>query len=164
MAGKQPKDAFPLLKSAEILQCLNELGIASSEDDLLHPTGLKVQHIYASFNELLLHRKREDMAQPDFEGLQELEFPELHEQSVPMIGFLSAWCAALPRRGWRRRRRTSPARRRRPSPSRAAPRRSPNRHPGRDASPRGHARPHPPSFALSVRRLSLAAERGEVGR
>ncbi|EOD35971.1 hypothetical protein EMIHUDRAFT_362808 [Emiliania huxleyi CCMP1516] len=90
MAGKQPKDAFPLLKSAEILQCLNELGIASSEDDLLHPTGLKVQHIYASFNELLLHRKREDMAQPDFEGLQELEFPELHEQSVPMIGFLSA--------------------------------------------------------------------------
>lgn len=85
------KDAFPLLKNQEILQCLNELGIQSTDDDLVNPTSLKVQHIFASFNELLLHRKREDMSQPDFEGLQELEFPELHEQSVPMIGFITAW-------------------------------------------------------------------------
>jgi kinetochore protein Nuf2 len=85
------KDAFPLLKNVEVLQCLNELGIQSTEDDLTNPTAVKVQHIYASFNELLLHRKREDMAQPDFEGLQQLEFPELHEQSVPMIGYITAW-------------------------------------------------------------------------
>jgi len=89
------KDAFPLLKNAEIIQCLNELKIQSTDDDLTNPTGTKVQHIYASFTELLLHSKPEDRAQPDFEGLQQLEFPELHEQSVPMAGFITAWYAPL---------------------------------------------------------------------
>jgi len=40
--------------------------------------------------ELLLNQKREDMAQPAFSGMQELEFPELHEESVPTIAFLNA--------------------------------------------------------------------------
>lgn len=84
--------SFPLLKNGEILLCLNELQIASTEEDLLKPNPLKVQLIYSQFIELLLNQKREDMVQPAFSGIQELEYPELHEESVPTISFLNAWC------------------------------------------------------------------------
>jgi|TARA_B100000524_G_scaffold233545_1_gene124129 kinetochore protein Nuf2 len=84
--------SFPLLKSGEILLCLHELQIASTEEDLQKPNPLKVQLIYSQFIELLLNQRREDMVQPAFSGIQELEFPELHEESVPTISFLNAWC------------------------------------------------------------------------
>ena len=88
-----PSYSFPILKVNEILCCLNELSIGAVEDDLKKPQPLKVQMIYSQFIELLLNEKREDMAQPAFSGMQELEYPELHEESVPTIGFFTAACA-----------------------------------------------------------------------
>lgn len=82
--------SFPMLKDQEILECLHELQIQTSMDELKKPTQFKVQSIYQQFVEKLLNQKQEDMAQPSFSGMEELEYPELHEDSVPQIGFLKA--------------------------------------------------------------------------
>ncbi len=83
--------SFPILQNKEILLCLSELSIEATEDDLLNPTAGKVQMMYSQFIELLLNQRREDMLQPSFQGLDEIDFPELHEESVPTMGFLKAW-------------------------------------------------------------------------
>lgn len=85
--------SFPLLKLNEIRETFAELGIVINEDDLATPAGWKVKQIYEKLNELLLHQKREDLReQPAFNQLDvQLEYPELHEESVQMIAFMKAW-------------------------------------------------------------------------
>ena len=83
--------SFPLLPVREIRDTFGELRIQVTEDDLANPAGWKVKQIYEQLIELLLNQRREDMAQPAFSGIAELEFPELHEESVPMTAFLKAW-------------------------------------------------------------------------
>ena len=83
--------SFPLLPVREIRDTFGELRIQVTEDDLANPAGWKVKQIYEQLIELLLNQRREDMAQPSFGGIAELEFPELHEESVPMTAFLKAW-------------------------------------------------------------------------
>ncbi|KAL3899704.1 MAG: hypothetical protein SGPRY_012599 [Prymnesium sp.] len=82
--------SFPILQNKEIVLVLNELQIEAVEDDLLHPTSGKVQLVYQQLIELLLNQRREDMVQPQFAGMAELEFPELHDESVSTIAFLRA--------------------------------------------------------------------------
>ena len=84
--------SFPILKVDEIRDTMNELQINLTNDDLTQPAGWKVKQIYEQLIELLLNQRREDML-PSLNGMAELEFPELHEESVPMIAFLKAWCA-----------------------------------------------------------------------
>mmetsp|Transcript_21563 Transcript_21563/g.49543 ORF Transcript_21563/g.49543 Transcript_21563/m.49543 type:complete len:449 (-) Transcript_21563:184-1530(-) len=81
--------SFPLLHSKDILLDLHELQIRATEEDLLKPSMNRVHTIFAALIELLLNKKVEEMATPAFSGINELEFPqELHEDSVPMAGFL----------------------------------------------------------------------------
>ena len=87
----QQSFSFPALRPKEILLCLHELQIPCLEDELQNPTSGKVQHMYGQFIELLLNQRRDDMVSPVFQALEELEFPELHEDSVPTMGFLKAW-------------------------------------------------------------------------
>lgn len=82
--------SFPLLSAKEILLCLSELSVECIEDELLNPTSGKVQMMYSQFIEMLLNQRREDMVSPAFQAMEELEFPELHEDSVPTMGFLKA--------------------------------------------------------------------------
>ena len=84
--------SFPMLPPREICATCAELAINVVEDDLTNPAGWKVKQIYEQLIELLLNQRREDML-PSLNGMAELEFPELHEESVPMIAFLKAWCA-----------------------------------------------------------------------
>ena len=84
---------FPLLKNSEILLCLNELGINATDRDLQEPTTLKAQHIYASFANLLINKQNEAHMQ-DLAGMNELEHPELHEESTQVASFLHA-CKTL---------------------------------------------------------------------
>ena len=88
--------SFPILKVDEIRDTMNELQINLTNDDLTQPAGWKVKQIYEQLIELLLNQRREDMAQPALSGLDELDYPELHEESIPMIAFLKAWCAPPP--------------------------------------------------------------------
>ena len=104
--------SFPLLPMREIKDTLAELKIVVTEEELKEPAGWKIKGIYEQLIELLLAQWREDMVQPAFAGMDELEFPELHEDSVPMMAFLKAWSAAVaslraPRHTTVRRRRAS---------------------------------------------------------
>lgn len=82
--------SFPILKIDEVLLCLSELSIDAVAADLNEPTPGKVEQIYSQLVELLLDERREDMVQPNFNGMTELEYPELHEQSVSTVAFLRA--------------------------------------------------------------------------
>ena len=86
--------SYPLLGSAEILTVLRELTIDATSDDLINPTPQKVHVVMSQLVELLLNQKQEDTAQPQFSGIDMLEYPELHEESVPAMGFITAWCAS----------------------------------------------------------------------
>jgi hypothetical protein len=92
-----PDYSFPLLKAREIQEIFAELGIPVVEDDLINPAGWKVKQIYEELIGLLLQQRREDMALPSFTAGEQLEYPELHEESVPTMSFLKAWCASHPR-------------------------------------------------------------------
>ena len=83
--------SFPMLPVREIRDTCHELDITLTDDDLNNPAGWKVKQIYERMIELLLNQRREDVAQPAFSGIEMLENPELHEESVPMIAFLRAW-------------------------------------------------------------------------
>ena len=82
--------SFPILKVDEIRDTMNELQINLTNDDLTQPAGWKVKQIYEKLIELLLNQKKEEMAQPAFNHIDLLEFPELHEESVPMVAFIKA--------------------------------------------------------------------------
>jgi kinetochore protein Nuf2 len=82
--------SFPPLKPSEIRSTLAELDIVVSDDDLKKPAPFRVKQIYEQLVQLILGLRREDMAQPVFSGIEELDHPELHEESIPMITFLKA--------------------------------------------------------------------------
>lgn len=84
--------SFPLLKVGDILLCLNELGIPATEEELTHPEKNKeqIRRIYEVLTELCTGTTREELSQPGFSGLQRLSYPELHEESVPLMNSLRA--------------------------------------------------------------------------
>ena len=90
-AVTMPEYSFPMLKPREIVEILGELGIAMTEEELSNPAGWKVKTIYEQVIELRLNLRREDMAQHAFDAVDHLEFPELHEESVPTLAFFKAW-------------------------------------------------------------------------
>jgi len=84
--------SFPLLKSGEILQCLAELQVPLGEAELMEPEKNKdtVRKAMVHLIELCTGVTREDMSQPAFAGLSSLNYPELHEDSIPELAFLRA--------------------------------------------------------------------------
>ena len=93
-AGPMAQYSYPLLQSDEILTVLRELTIDATSDDLINPTPQKVHVVFSQLVELLLNQKQEDTAQPQLSGIDMLEYPELHEESVPAMAFITAWCAS----------------------------------------------------------------------
>lgn len=84
--------SFPNLKIHDIMLCLKELGISMSEDELSCPEKNKdvVLHMLEQLTEICTGTTREEMNQPAFSGLSVLEYPELHEDSVPQINSFRA--------------------------------------------------------------------------
>lgn len=84
--------SFPLLKSSEIIFCLNELGIKITEDELANPEKFKerIKIIFESLIEICTGITREEINQPAFSGLTVLNFPELHEDSIPELNLFRA--------------------------------------------------------------------------
>jgi kinetochore protein Nuf2 len=78
---------FPLLPIKEILICLKELGIPATEDDLTNPDKNKEESriILERLIESCIGMSRDDIALPPLQGLQMLEFPQLHDESIPHI-------------------------------------------------------------------------------
>ena len=66
------------------------LGIRMTESDLTKPEPSFVQEVYEIFVEVLSGITKEELNQQQFVGLGELEFPELHEDSIPRIALFRA--------------------------------------------------------------------------
>lgn len=84
--------SFPILKTNEIILCLNELGLSVTEDELVHPDKNKdqIRRIYEYLTEYCTGTTREEMSQPVFCGLSKLTYPELHEESISQINSFRA--------------------------------------------------------------------------
>ena len=84
--------AFPVLKVAGIAQCLHDIGISVTDDELLNPEKNldQIKFIFEQLAELCTGITREEMAQPAFLGLNSLNYPELHDDSVPRLNSFRA--------------------------------------------------------------------------
>eukprot|EP00871_Galdieria_phlegrea_P000813 jgi/Galph1/1732/GphlegSOOS_G400.1 len=84
---KGPQYSFPILSPDEIVQCLKELQIPLSEEQLKKPNPESIRATYEQILELLLGISREELQQPVFQALDVLSYPELHEYSVGQLNF-----------------------------------------------------------------------------
>eukprot|EP01038_Epipyxis_sp_PR26KG_P008092 gene8092-10961_t len=84
--------SFPLLKAEEITKCLNELGINAAVDDVLNPDKNKesCRRILELLTEICTGESVDELAQPAFAGLSVLNYPELHEESIPQYNLFIA--------------------------------------------------------------------------
>lgn len=84
--------SFPNLKIHDIILCLKELGINIAEADLTHPEKAKepIRRMFEHLTEICTGITRDEMNQPAFSGLSVLEYPELHEDSIPQINSFRA--------------------------------------------------------------------------
>jgi len=80
--------SFPKLTTLEIIKCLNELGAPVTKEDLSNPTRELVTNLFEFLTEICLGANREDFSQPAFAGLQAINYPELHDESIPHINSL----------------------------------------------------------------------------
>lgn len=85
--------SFPILKTSDIILCLNELGILVTEEELSHPEKNKeqIRKVFEFLTELCTGITREELSQPAYFGLKKLSFPDLHEESIPCINSLRAF-------------------------------------------------------------------------
>jgi kinetochore protein Nuf2 len=83
---------FPILKMSEIVQCLHALEFKVTQNQLADIENHKevYKDILESLAEMCVGVTREEMAQPAFAGLQQLENPQLHEESVPNMNSFRA--------------------------------------------------------------------------
>jgi kinetochore protein Nuf2 len=97
--GVAPRQAFsfPLLKIDEICKCLNELGIQVSQDEITNPDKNKeaVQHMFELLAEICTGVPRDELLQPAFAGLQVLNYPDLHEDSIPQLNSFRSCCRMM---------------------------------------------------------------------
>jgi len=61
-----------------------------TESDLTNPEPEFVQEVYGTFVEVLAGTTKEELHQQQFVGIGELEFPELHEDSIPRLALFRA--------------------------------------------------------------------------
>lgn len=92
---QRPVYSFPELRTAEILQCLDDLRIPFLEADLTKPTSSGVLRLYEAFSEIFMGENiaigsQKNGASSNSAVAEILEYPELHADSIAMISFYRA--------------------------------------------------------------------------
>ncbi|KAI7843287.1 hypothetical protein COHA_003119 [Chlorella ohadii] len=83
----QPAFGTPLFAEKDIIIFLSELGMSASAEHLGKPTYEFVQPIFENLVTALMGVTREELQQPVFSAIDALEFPELHDESIPAVAF-----------------------------------------------------------------------------
>ena len=83
-----PAYPFPILPAGELLQCMSDMGLPMSEQDLQKPNPDHMRMIYENFVETLMGISREELQQPAFDAIEDFEYPELHEESYGRCNFI----------------------------------------------------------------------------
>lgn len=79
--------SFPLLKASEIYSVLRNMQITVNDPDIRKYEPPLIRRIFEVFIEKIMGITKEEMGQPAFSGLRALDFPELHEESIPELTF-----------------------------------------------------------------------------
>jgi kinetochore protein Nuf2 len=89
---RQPQAAysFPLLGDADILQCMSDLEISLSQEELKAVPKESVRRVLEQLIDMCTGITKEEMNQPAFAGLSALSYPELHDDSIPTLAFFRA--------------------------------------------------------------------------
>jgi kinetochore protein Nuf2 len=84
--------SFPMMKMADIVDCLHALGFKVTHKELTEIEHHKdlYRKILEGLVELCMGVSTEELAQPAFVGLSQLENPNLHEESVPHLNSFRA--------------------------------------------------------------------------
>ena len=82
--------SFPILNKGEILECMAELKISMTEQELTKPNSEHIRVVYEKLTEMLVGVSREDSSQTEFGAADSLEFPELQESSIGEVTVMSA--------------------------------------------------------------------------
>jgi kinetochore protein Nuf2 len=77
----------PPLKTPEIVQCCNEIGIPLTEDDIKNPHPTTIRNVFENFVWFLAGVKKEDLQQPRFRAMESLSYPEIHDEAIPELAF-----------------------------------------------------------------------------
>lgn len=94
--NRQQSFSFPMLSNEEILLCMNELQISIEQDDLEKPSARSVKPVYEALCEACIGVSKEEMnCIVEDEVTSQLEFPELHEDSIPNMAYFRAVCRLL---------------------------------------------------------------------
>mmetsp|Transcript_42978 Transcript_42978/g.84473 ORF Transcript_42978/g.84473 Transcript_42978/m.84473 type:complete len:460 (-) Transcript_42978:9-1388(-) len=82
-AQQQPPYHAPLLKTAVILQCMHEMEIPMQEQELLEPERHRdaIKQLFVRLVEYCLGISKDELSQPQFNGLQGLAYPELYDDT-----------------------------------------------------------------------------------
>lgn len=98
-AGFVPKQtySFPLLKTDEIVKCLNELGIPVRQEELQDPEKHKdsCRQMLECLAEICTGVTKEELNQVAFAGQDAVRHPELHEESIPKFNHFRACCKMM---------------------------------------------------------------------
>jgi hypothetical protein len=79
---------YPTLRNAEIVTCLCEiLNHPIQESSLVKAEPDTIRHIYEGLVEKLVGVSREELLTPVQDALETIEYPQLHELSIPEISF-----------------------------------------------------------------------------
>lgn len=78
---------FPALTTNMIKMCMSELDIPMTDEEITKPTMAKMLQVYDSISILLQGVGAEQFSQPTFAVLDLLEHPELHKESLGLVGF-----------------------------------------------------------------------------
>ena len=92
MEMKQSAFSFPTMKLADIKVCLDAISCRVTDSELRDPSGHKDTHqrVLETLAELCTGVTEAELKQPAFDGLVELNNPELHEDSVPRLNSFRA--------------------------------------------------------------------------
>ena len=87
--------SFPILKNSDIMQCMSEIGIDLTQDDLNEPHRHRdrVREVFLLLIEMGLGLTENDLRSPTktlIERRDALPYPEMHEESLSELRFLRA--------------------------------------------------------------------------
>ncbi|DBA85310.1 hypothetical protein WJX79_007297 [Trebouxia sp. C0005] len=82
--------SFPILSNQELLPCLKEMNLPLTAEQISKPTFEILQRIYEILVTTLLGVTREELQQPVFMAIDTLEYPELHDESIPTLAFIKS--------------------------------------------------------------------------
>ncbi|RKP04575.1 Nuf2 family-domain-containing protein [Thamnocephalis sphaerospora] len=86
--GQQSKGSFifPTLKNQEIVECMEDMQIPFTSEDLQRPTQSRMQTVYEQFCDVLMGVTREEIEAVDGSAL-DLEYADIYQDSLVLMSF-----------------------------------------------------------------------------